>query len=69
VCPKLFLEIWEMKVLYHNNALQPVGNFAKVVTLTVPVAGIVELVSFSISLRVQELRYEWLWRPAECDYC
>jgi predicted permease len=58
---KLFPEIRQMKVLYHDNVLELIENIAKAVTLTGMVAvlvaavGIIGLVSFSVSQRMKEL--------------
>ena len=58
---KLFPEIREMKVLYHDNVLELIENIAKAVTLTglvallVAAVGIIGLVSFSVSQRMKEI--------------
>jgi len=58
---KLFPEIRQMKVLYHDNVLELIENISKAVTLTGLVAvlvagvGIIGLVSYSISQRIKEI--------------
>ena len=58
---KLFPEIRQMKVLYHDNVLEMIENIAKAVTVTGLVAvlvaaiGIIGLVSFSVSQRLKEI--------------
>jgi predicted permease len=58
---KLFPEIRQMKVLYHDNVLELVENISKAVTLTgliavlVAAVGIIGLVSFSVSQRLKEI--------------
>jgi ABC-type antimicrobial peptide transport system permease subunit len=58
---KLFPEIRQMKVLYHDNVLGLIENIAKAVTLTglvavlVAAVGIIGLVSFSVSQRIKEI--------------
>jgi predicted permease len=58
---KLFPEIRQMKVLYHDNVLKLIENIAKAVTLTGLVAvllaavGLIGLVSFSVSQRMKEI--------------
>jgi predicted permease len=58
---KLFPEIRQMKVLYHDNVLGLIENIAKAVTLTglvamlVAAVGIIGLVSFSVSQRMKEI--------------
>ena len=59
--PKLFPEIRQMKVLYHDNVLEMIENIAKAVTMIGMVAvlvaavGIIGLVSFSVSQRMKEI--------------
>jgi predicted permease len=58
---KLFPEIRQMKVLYHDNVLEMIENIAKAVTVTGLVAvlvaaiGLIGLVSFSVSQRLKEI--------------
>ncbi len=58
---KLFPEIRQMKVLYHDNVLEQIEDIAKAVTLTglvallVAAVGIIGLVSFSVSQRLKEI--------------
>jgi predicted permease len=58
---KLFPEIRQMKVLYHDDVLNLIENIAKAVTLTGLVAvllaavGLIGLVSFSVSQRMKEI--------------
>jgi predicted permease len=58
---KLFPEIRQMKVLYHDNILKTIENIAKAVTLIglvavlVAAVGIIGLVSFSVSQRMKEI--------------
>ncbi|HEY1986961.1 MAG TPA: ABC transporter permease [Terracidiphilus sp.] len=58
---KLFPEIRQMKVLYHDNVLELIENIAKSVTLIglvavlVAAVGIIGLVSFSVSQRIKEI--------------
>jgi predicted permease len=58
---KLFPEIRQMRVLYHDKVLEQVENIAKAVTLTglvailVAAVGIIGLVSFSVSQQMKEL--------------
>ncbi len=58
---KLFPEIRQMKVLYHDKVLGLIENIAKAVTLTglvamlVAAVGIIGLVSFSVSQRMKEM--------------
>lgn len=58
---KLFPEIRQMKVLYHDNVLELIENIAKAVTVTglvavlVAAVGIIGLVSFSVSQRLKEI--------------
>ncbi len=58
---KLFPEIRQMKVLYHDKVLGQIENIAKAVTLTglvamlVATVGIIGLVSFSVSQRMKEI--------------
>ena len=58
---KLFPEIRQMKVLYHDNVLEMIENIAKAVTLAGLVAvlvasvGLIGLVSFSVSQRMKEI--------------
>jgi predicted permease len=58
---KLFPEIRQMKVLYHDKVLGLIENIAKAVTLTglvamlVAAVGIIGLVSFSVSQRIKEI--------------
>ncbi len=58
---KLFPEIRQMKVLYHDKVLGLIENIAKAVTLTglvamlVAAVGIIGLVSFSVSQRMKEI--------------
>jgi predicted permease len=58
---KLFPEIRQMKVLYHDNVLGLIENIAKAVTLTglvavlVAAVGIIGLVSYSVSQRMKEI--------------
>ncbi len=58
---RLFPEIREMKVLYHDNVLQLIENISRAVTLIGMVAmlvaavGIIGLVSFSVSQRMKEI--------------
>jgi len=58
---KLFPEIRQMKVLYHDNVLMTIENIARAVTLIgliavlVAAVGIIGLVSFSVSQRLKEI--------------
>ena len=58
---KLFPEIRQMKVLYHDHVLELIEKIAKAVTLTglvatlVAAVGIIGLVSFSVSQRMKEI--------------
>jgi predicted permease len=58
---KLFPEIRQMKVLYHDNVLKTIENIARAVTLIglvavlVAAVGIIGLVSFSVSQRLKEI--------------
>ncbi len=58
---KLFPEIRQMKVLYHDDVLDLIENIAKAVTVTglvavlVAAVGIIGLVAFSVSQRLKEL--------------
>lgn len=58
---KLFPEIRQMKVLYHDNVLALIENIAQAVMLTglvavlVAAVGIIGLVSFSVSQRMKEI--------------
>jgi len=58
---KVFPEIRQMKVLYHDNVLELIENIAKAVTLIGLVAllvagvGIIGLVSYSVSQRMKEI--------------
>jgi len=57
---KLFPEIRQMKVLFHDNVLELIENIAKAITLIglvavlVAAVGIIGLVSFSVSQRMKE---------------